>query len=273
MARYYKHSGSFSAAAPLVMLAIGAIAAVIGGVVYAYAAHYIPFFIVTLLLVFGFGAGMGFAVSTAARIGKLRHTPMLLMGAAFCGAMALYADWVVHIYLLTERFFVAPGDLASIMQLMAQTGVWEVEDIRPTGWALYAFWGAEALIVCGMTVFIPYSALGALPFCERCDAWIEDVVLLQPFEPNTDEAGLKAAFERDPASAMAQLEEAEVEYDVPFLRAELRQCEGCHDMQLLTLSAVTIDLDSDGDVTESASAVVENLLIDTTSYDAILSGE
>jgi len=269
--RYYAHSGSFEPAGLLLMLAYGLAGAVGGAFIYGYASHYLPLVIVTLLLTVGFGVVTGALVGVGAKKGKVRNTPILLLFSLFVGLSAVYVEWVVflHLKLDTGAWITEPSEMLRWMQVMAAMGIWEVFGWTPSGGALYAIWGAEATIIAGGALLMPWASLDDLPFCERTGAWAEATEGTGPLGLPPDLDALRSEIEADPAGAIAGLPRLE-ELEDRFLRAIVHYvADKPNSSYFLSLELVTISYDDEGNLDESTETVVPALVIDRAIADAV----
>lgn len=270
--RYYKHSGNFEPVGLLLMMGFGVLGAVGGAFTYGYATHYIPLVIVTLLLTLGFGVVLGLLVEVGAKQGKVRNMPLLLAFSAFAGITAVYAQWVVflHLKLDTGTWITSPGDILNIMQVMAAAGMWEVFDWTPEGGALYTIWGIEAAIIAGGAILVPWASLSDLPFCEQTGEWAEASEATAPMAVPDDLEGLARAIEADPAGTVRQIPRLE-ELEEVFLRATITYvADAPGTSYFLTVNVVTLSYDDDGDLTESTEEILQNLVVDQGTADALL---
>jgi hypothetical protein len=147
--RYYQASGKVPLVGTVLMQLFGAVAALILGGLYAAANYYVPSVLLTFFAVLIFGAGVGFAVNIGAKIGKVRNAGFVMLLGTATGILAMYVAWVFYIYFWFQRivFIFDPSAIFAFMKLLGNTGNWTLFSWTPMGWALYAFWIAEAGIV------------------------------------------------------------------------------------------------------------------------------
>src|SRR5512146_3526374 len=117
MGKYYSHSGKFEILGLVYMLVFGAAGALVLGLIYAYATDYIPLVYLNMLLVIGYGCGVGACVHFGAKFGKVRNGKLLLLGGFAAGLMAEYTNWVwwVLAYTKQEVLVFMPADLWQVI--------------------------------------------------------------------------------------------------------------------------------------------------------------
>src|SRR5262245_61255596 len=93
----YSHSGAVPVLGALGTIVISALAAFVGGFVYAYAFFYIPIVQLNVLLTLAFGAGLGLAVAAAAHAGKIRSTLFVGAMAVTTAMLGLYVYWASYL--------------------------------------------------------------------------------------------------------------------------------------------------------------------------------
>ena len=204
---YYKPSGKFAPAGPLSVWLFGAIAAGLGGSIYAYALHFIPFvylnWLLTLLLTFVVGVGAGMGVY----FGHIRNTFIALLAGLTVGVFAEYLVWVVQFYAASghETLEFDPRLLWGKIQALGDKGDWTIFGLKPTGYWLYSVWGLEALFIIGGTGLIA-RATSTSPYCEEQGEWADEEEQLGPLTPIKDKKRLIEQLEHRNYAMLEDLE-------------------------------------------------------------------
>lgn len=102
-------------------------------------------------------------------LGKVRGRMTNAFAGLMIGFISLYLAWVWYLYLASGVFLFNTDAMLLFMKLIAENGMWEIGGATPTGGALYAIWGIEALIILVPAILIALSA--DTPFCEPCNQW------------------------------------------------------------------------------------------------------
>lgn len=204
---YYHRSGHIGALGIPLMLLYGLGAGLLLGIPYAYAVHYCPLIYFSFLITAAVGALVGVAVSAAARHGKVRNLPMLMLGALLGGLVTDYVSWVgyVHVVAKGDVWPWSPNELYEWMETINAQGVWSIKSSKPTGALLAAIWVIEAGALAGMAIYLARSIIGSTPFNERTGTWVDRLVTYGPFSLNGEDRDFTAAMERGDVSALASL--------------------------------------------------------------------
>ena len=270
--RYYRHSGAFGFQGLVYMLAFGAVAAVVLGLVYAYSTEYIPLVYLNMLLVIAYGAGVGACVHFGAKWGKVRNGSLLLLGGAVAGLMAEYTNWVwwVFAYTKQEVFIYMPADLWQAIQDVNEQGAWSVFGSTPTGWELWAYWGLEALVIVGLSSFAAWVTLSSLPFCETCGRWADHKDSLSPLDAVSDPQAFKSKLELGDYTSVKSLRKLPEE-GTGYTTVILQNCPACTASNFLTVQAVTVSRDKKGKISRSTANILQNLVLNADTYRSIRS--
>lgn len=270
--KYYRHSGKFELMGPVYMLAAGAAGAVAMGAAYGYGSFYIPLVYLNLLLVVAYGFGLGLCVQWGARRGKVRNGPLLLLCGLAVGLFAEYTNWVWYFFALTkqETFAYLPADVWQLILAVNQQGVWSVFDSTPTGIELWLYWGAEALVIVGLSTFVPWLNLRGVPFCEPCSRWVDGQETLSPLDPVADPKGFRSRLEQGDYAPLKTLHKLPQESSA-FTSVTLLKCPGCQASNYLSAQAVTLTKDKKGKVNRKQVNLIENLVLSADNYRGIKS--
>ena len=198
MAETYQPSGKAGRGYVPLALAIGLIAAVVGGFVYQKLIGLIPFIYINFLLTIGLAALLAAALGFAIKRGKCRHVTAAAVLAVLIGATAdaasfytAYREWIADLTEELEKGIqngtIPPvqGETPESIANQATFGDWI--DMRvETGWGLgrtgkgvkitgifvWLLWLAELGTLCGVPL-VTAMAGARSPFCEPCVRWTD----------------------------------------------------------------------------------------------------
>lgn len=267
---YYKPSGKTGMLATVQTAIAGFLGAIVLGGIYGYFIHYCPLIYINFLITIGFGACMGFAVSSGAKWGKVRNTLQIGFYGLFFGIIAAYAGWVSWFLAISgqKALLLEPQSLFKAIQIIAQEGAWSIKGSTPTGFVLYAIWGVEAAIIVGMTTLIPLGILGSIPFCEECNIWVEEQKEILPLEVTETLQNIVPNLEQGDFSDLEALEQVP-EDSSAYVQLNLIHCSGCEVRYYLTVLCIVIEIDKDGDPQKKETTLVENLIINKEIYERL----
>ena len=261
--RYYKPSGAVPLVGTILMQLFGAAAAAGLGALHALGNCYIPNAWLKGFAVLAFGAGVGFAVNLGARIGKVRSPGFIMLLGLATGIIAMYFAWVFYIYFLWRKSGIEgmwiwnPSLVLEMIQFFAEDGVWSFRDWTPTGWTLYGFWIAEALIVILLALVV--AVANDTPYCDQCNVWTKknkDVATFALAEPGP----LKTQLEMEGYEVLDALNK--LPHDpADCLKATLHSCPRCEDTDFLTICHSRKTVDGNGNETTQETEIVKHLRI------------
>lgn len=263
----YSHSGAVPPLGAIAALIVSLAAAMVCGILYAYAFAYIPHIVLNIAVTLVFAGALGFVVSQAAERAKLRNNIFVGCLAAMTALFGLYVYWGAYIWALVgfqnaakiglHAFY--PPVIFEFGQHFFNKGTWSFTEDHPvTGWFLASLWILEAVVVVGLTVIV--SQWNAeQPFCEACRCWTQTQrgvarLLATGGEPEwTDVLGgdLPALAAFSPAPPGSYL----------YVRLDLARCPQCEHTRLLTISQVSLRTDDKGKTTEVTRALVTNAIL------------
>jgi hypothetical protein len=158
-----------------------------------------------------------------------------------------------------------PVTIAEIAHMMAGSGVWTFDkNLTPTGVTLEAIWATEALCIVVSAAAVASFMFRNLPFCERCNRWVEDAVTIGPLAL-CDNRQVKLQADMGNLEPLAEL--APVADPVAgFTRLEVRSCKRCSNFHVL--SAVNVGPAKGGNK-PAEKAFITNLVIDAHTYQRL----
>ena len=147
----YSHSGAVPVSGGLLTVAAGILAAAILAPIYAYSFRYIPIIYLKVFITLAFGAGIGFAVATAARWGKVRSNFFLGAITLLSTLLGVYLYWAAYLCALAGIDQVGPlalfpPVLVEFSRQLFENGSWGMQEGEPIkGWFLATIWLIECV--------------------------------------------------------------------------------------------------------------------------------
>ena len=195
---------------------------------------------------------------------------MLLFGLVF-GLLAEYFQWVFWIFAESKQQFLtfSPNEILAIIQFAAETGVWSIKSITPTGIFLYLIWFVEAAMIAGISTFTAGVFLKGDPFCEKCEAWVNNSTMLKHLNCSKNDEDLKNRLEQGEFSALAELGKTDFGTNF-YTTVELQSCQQCNDFYVMTVKSVSVTKTSKGEDKKTEKSVVENLIINSEVFNSLV---
>ena len=262
----YKHSGIVPIGGALMAIVAGAVAALVGGILYAYIIAKCPLIYFCVLATLGFGALIGGAIALAFQIGKIRNNSLRHLLTFVFATIGIYCEWgatskALGIEGVTLLQGFQPTYVLGLMKFLYDNGSWGFGGGGSvSGIILAIFWIAEILMIYIAAFFISNSVADDLPFCETCNRWTEWTRGMHSVKADGKEAlwqqvklgDLNPIFELKPASDTDNL----------FVRFDAATCASCGQTAFLSIYRVELKYDKDGDVDKNEEPIVRHLLID-----------
>lgn len=254
----YVHSGIVPASGAILTVLAALPVAVVGGLVYAFAAWWMNWGPVRLLLMLGFSLCVGGLIAIAANRGKIRSPLFNTVIALVCVAVGLWIYWGAY-DVARHGIGVAPtawtpAGLARHGQELFQDGSFTMKGRRTVkGWMLVGFWVAEAFAVTGIVVGM--ARLDARrPFCETCLEWTNSTSGLMRLSADGQEPAWNEVLSGDlPALAVFSPTSSSTS---PHVRLDLASCPKCDHSNFVTLTTVTITKNQKGQDKTTERAIV-----------------
>jgi hypothetical protein len=268
---YYRHSGALGPLGLLYMTLLGAIGAVVLGAVYGYAIYYIPFIYLNFFITLFFGVGVGLLVGFGGKLGKVRNSGALIVFGLIFGVLAEYAGWISWIHAASEQQYLLTSAEAilGVLGRVAEKGAWSIFGWTPKGAALYAIWAIEAIMIIGGSTISAVGVVSSIPFCERCNKWVEETTTVSPLAPVADPQEMKRQLERGDFTMLGSLEKLDEE-SAAYTQVALPHCPSCANSYFLTVERVVITKDSKGKEKKEETNLVRNLCITPGDYQMLL---
>lgn len=263
---YYRHSGRIGVLGLVLMPTVSVATAALLGVLYGYGLYYIPSVYLSAVLCALFGGCVGIAVGWGGTAGKVRNAWVVAAYGFAAGVFAEYVGWVSWIHAVSGGYSsFDPLVLWQTAEKIAETGAWSVFGWTPTGWALYGVWALEAVVIIGMSTLSAAGQGLLLPFCEKCHCWAKShEAKLARLGECADPSDLRLQLEQGNTSALRDLGKAMIAASA-YTELEVRTCPKCRQLNVLTVSAVTVTKDAKGQESRSARTLVDGLLLDATA--------
>jgi hypothetical protein len=268
----YSHSGAVPVLGGLLTVASGILAAAVLAPIYAYSFRYIPIIYLNVFITLGFGAGIGFAVAMTARWGKVRSHFFVGTVGLLSTLLGLYLYWVSYLWALAGFNAVGllalwPSVLFEFSQHLFENGSWglsEGESIK--GWFLATLWLVETIIVLTLAMLVVFYD-SERPFCETCNQWTE----VERGVARLASTGKEPEWEQVLAGdlpALASFDPAEPG-SAQYVRLDAARCPRCEETRFLTINAVEIVVDKNGQPSEKATPLVTNAIITPAQFAVI----
>ena len=267
--RYYQESGVIGVQGILFLFLAGILTAGILGAVYAYAVFYIPFIYLNVILTVLFGLAIGWVMAQVGYRAKIRNQQAIWIAGGAFGFAGVYFAWVfwLHAFSGQELLTFDITMILGFMKLIAATGAWEVFGWMPTGGALYAVWGIEALLIIGAAVFFAIGHTARVPFCEDCNEWAVPEVLTMTLAPINNRPQMVEALERGDFSELTKLRNTTADHSLRT-KVVVLKCPGSGKANFLTLVALRLSVNDDGELELKEELIVENLKLTSSElYD------
>jgi hypothetical protein len=254
----YVHSGIVPASGAILALLMGLSTAIVGGLVYAFAAWWMNWGPIRFLLMLVFAVSVGGFIAVGANRGKIRSPLFNTVLALLCSAVGLWIYWgaydVARHGLAVAPAAWTPAGLARHGEELFADGSFTMKGRqRIDGWLLVGCWIAEGLAVTGIVVAL--SRLDAQrPFCETCLEWTNSTTGLMRFQADGQEPAWNEVLSGDlPALAVFSPTTPNTS---PHVRLDLASCPKCEHTNYVTLTTVTITKNKKGEDKTTERAMI-----------------
>lgn len=262
---FYRHSGKFNPAGPILVFLAALVAAFPLGLLYSYLINWIPFIYLNFLITLGYGFVFGTLTSLLLlKFGKVRNTAVAFLSGTAAGLIAWYFSWNGHIHALAGDvpWLLTPGQIWTAVKILYNEGSWGIgfgSQEPLTGIPLAIVWLGEGAMIVGLAAMISYRSVKDTPFCEQHNCWFDEKKVIDKFDVFTHPQHLEAFKTGD----IAPLEEARprVPASGQFARVTVKHSKNCHDLCTLSIDNVTVTPDKNGNPKEKASTLVTHLLV------------
>ena len=260
-ATHYEHSGKAPLGGILLTLLGGTIAGIVLGAIYGFLIFWSPFVYINAFITLGFGFGLAVAVGGLGKVGKIRNSTVLTVVALIVAAVAYYVHWSVWVGRMTETQVVDPGQLWAFVSTVNALGPWSIFGWTPTGFALWAIWGIEALVIVGIGTVSAHGVID-VPFCEDTGQWTTEETLPGHFAP-VDAPNVSSP------SSLLQVLQPNVDSPDAYTEVAVATAEGS-ELRCVSLNSVTVEKDKDGKEETEKKTIVKNMLFDRDSFERLM---
>lgn len=258
---HYEHSGKAPLGGILLTLVGGLIAGAILGAVYGFLIYWSPFVYINAFITLGCGFGLALSVGSLAKLGKIRNSSIVTVVALVVALVAYYVHWSVWVGRMTETDIVAPGQLWAFVSTINALGPWSIFGWTPTGFALWAIWGIEALVIIGLGSISAHGVID-VPFCETTGKWTTENTLPEHFAP------LESPAVDSPSSVLQSLQPNGDSPDA-YTEVTVATAEGS-ELRCVSLNSVVVEKDKDGKEETEKQTIVKNMLFDRDSFERLM---
>jgi phage FluMu protein Com len=267
--QYYSHSGQVPPAGLFAGVVVGAVAAIVGGVAYGYADHYLRFIYLHVVMTFAFGALLGWAPARAMLTAKVRNAGAVVLLSLLTALAGYYVAWIawlcalyqdVNIPISATRLVASPHRMYRIILRLNELGVWGMDRGSPVkGELLWSVWLIEAAIIFATAVGISRKIARKRPFCENCGRWAAGPL------------GIASTSVLDAADLKQRLESRQYDF-VPqlprfggiageYLAWEYYQCPACKEFNALIVTRIQMTRDKRGRTRKVRRAIIDKLIL------------
>ncbi|MGD0766933.1 MAG: hypothetical protein ABSB42_01790 [Tepidisphaeraceae bacterium] len=267
--QYYSHSGQVPPAGLFAGVLVGAVAAIVGGVAYGYADHYLRFLYLHIVMTFAFGALLGWAPARAMLTASVRNTGAIVMLSFLTALAGYYVAWIAWLCALYQdlnvpisvtRLLASPQWMYRIILHLNEFGVWGMERGSPVkGDLLWAVWLIEAVIIFTTAAAISRRIARKRPFCETCRQWAAGPLTIASTSV-LDAADLKQRLESRQYDFVPQLPR----YGGiagEYLAWEYYQCPACKEFNALSVTRIIVARDKRGRTRKTRRTIIDKLLL------------
>ena len=247
---YYKPSGQITFKFLIYFALLALVSIPILSTAYIYAAHYIPFIYLNILIAAGCGVLLGVIIRKAIKMGKARN-PLLVMLLTLAATVAMkYVQWCIYIPLALDNifgaydayggitiagrfieswfFFITPRDVFQLAASINEVGAWSINTSSAqapqavSGVMLLIVWIFEFIIMAATAVVVTMQQV-RFPFSEESDNWYEDSKKGFEMDKPEEFEAIKASMENGNYTDLVQLAKAGKTNDRLFLKVSLFQ--------------------------------------------------
>lgn len=163
----------------------GATLAIFGGLIYSLLAVLIPCpGLAPSVMVFGFGALIGWGIGWIARTAHCRNGEFVTLAGLLWGTLGVYVSWVVFEWLVVGRqneelltplnlfaLAASPRAVWDVAVAINESGWFTVRGVTPKGGILWVMWATEAGIVVALSTVLAWRGIQGRVYCETVGEW------------------------------------------------------------------------------------------------------
>jgi hypothetical protein len=267
--QYYSHSGQVPPAGLFAGVVVGAVAAIVGGVSYGYADHYVRFIYLRVVMTIAFGALLGWAPARAMLMTKVRNTGAIVLFSFLTALAGYYVAWIawlcalyqdLHFPISATRLVSSPQWTYRIVLRLNEIGVWGMDRGSPVkGDLLWSVWLLEAVVIFATAAAISRKMARKRPFCENCGRWAAGPLAIASTSV-LDAADLKRRLESRQYDFVPQLPRFGG-IAGEYLAWEFYQCPACQKFNTLSVIRINVARDKRGRTRKVRRTIIDKLLL------------
>lgn len=258
---HYEHSGKAPLGGILLTLIGGIIAGIALGAAYGFLIYWSPFVYINALITLACGVGLAMSVGGLAKVGKIRNSGVVTVVALIVALAAYYVHWSIWIGRMTEVQVTAPGELWVLISTVNALGPWSIFGWTPTGFALWAIWGIEAIVIVGIGAMFAHSIID-VPFCEDKGQWTTETALPEHF-------ALIDSPSVDTPNSLLQALQPNGDSPDAYTEISVATVEGS-ELRCVSLNSVVVEIDKDGKEEKKKQTIVKNMIFDRDSFERLM---
>ncbi len=258
---HYQHSGKAPFSGMAMTLVGGAVSGVVLAMAYALLIFWSPFVYVNAIMTLAFGGILAAVVGSLAKLGRIRSNGAVTVLALLVSLVAYFSHWVVWIGRITESHTLDLGQLWQSISVVAAMGPWSIFDWTPTGAALWAIWGIEALMIVGIGAAGAHGIID-LPYCETSRQWTRRADLPAHFRAISPSQAIESP------QTMLDVLQPLTEPSETYTKVSVATAEGSA-LRCVTLKAVEIE-QKDGKAKATEKELVKDMLFDQRSFEQLM---
>lgn len=273
--RYYRWTGTTPPAGVTLCALAALIVSPLLGAIYGVLDAFSPIVYINILVGLGASSISGWCVARAAIYGRVRNSSVVLLAGVLAGVLVFYASWVSWLAGASkgELVFFDPVKLTTIASALSVEGVWNLShnSDNVSGAALWAVWAIEGVLLLGMAPYMAHSTFNDACYCESCQVWMPSSAMVAALAPVSDKGrALRMAFEAGDwayAQRLGPVEESRAAEG--FTELQLRSCQDCTRLHLLTASSLSFTRDKKGELQAKRKPIFSNLVVDSVGLEKL----
>jgi len=259
---HYQHSGKAPIGGVLLTLIGGLIAGALLGAIYGFLIFWSPFVYINAFITFGLGVALATAVGSLGKLGKMRNAAVLTVIALLIAIIAYFVHWVVWVERMTGTLLLQPDQMWAFLATINVLGPWSIFGWTPTGAALWAIWGIEALVIVGMGTVSAHGVID-IPYCEETKQWTTESILPERFVP------LDGVPKVDSPNSLLQTLQPDKDAAAAYTEVTVATAEGS-ELRCVSVSSVNVETNKDGKEETEKTNIVRHMLFDRDSFERLM---
>ncbi|MEM6884880.1 MAG: hypothetical protein AAF571_07585 [Verrucomicrobiota bacterium] len=264
---FYVHSGKMDPTSLVSTSILALLGGTVIGFICAYGQYYIPDPLACFGLVLILGMGLGAWSRFIVYFGHIRNTTVIIILSAVLVIITSYVCWLnwIYIYSGNQTFYWNPLELLEEILRVSHQQPWSLQYLSgliswtPDSLSLKLIWISEIAFLFLVTVFSALHRYKRSPYCEQCKEWLTKYDRI----PELEEWLYPGALAQDMCAGNFDSLKALQAHQSGRGRTDLtlHYCQACSDKYYLSVDAVLIAYDDEGDQYAERSSIVELLKI------------